>query len=91
MAEQKKGLGLKGTTNIATPELAKKEELKTTVINDEIVEKTVQQIHSTTTKMIRLSLDVTPDMYDKIKRKQLDKKKKTTREYLLDLIETDIA
>ncbi|MCU0469361.1 MAG: hypothetical protein MUF58_12240 [Arcicella sp.] len=91
MAEPKKGLGLKGTTNLATPELAKKESLKSTVPNDEIVEKTVQQIHNSSSKMVRLSFDVTPEMYDKIKRKQLDKGLKTTRQYLLDLVETDIA
>lgn len=88
MAEFKKGLGLKTTTNISTLELAKKKDLKSSVINNEMVDKTVQQIHSI--KMTRLSLDVSPELYDAIKRKQLDKKFKTTRDYILSLIEKDL-
>jgi rRNA maturation endonuclease Nob1 len=92
MVEQKNGLGLKGTTNLslASSELAKKELLKISAVNNEAVEKVVQNIHSTGSKLTRLSLDVTAEMYDSIKRKQLDKKFKTTRDYLTDLVEKDI-
>jgi hypothetical protein len=91
--ELKKGLGLKGTTNInlVPSELAKKEFLKVSAVNDDIVEKAVQNMHSVTAKLTRLSLDVSPEMYDSIKRKQLDKRFKTTRDYLLDLIKKDLA
>ena len=71
-------------------ELEKKTELKQTVINEDKIDNTVKKIHSVTTKLTRLSLDVSPEVYDKIKRKQLDKGFKTTREYLLELIENDL-
>ena len=95
----KTGLGLKSVTNLTSAsksldtkpnELEKKTELKQTVINEDKIDNTVKKIHSVTTKLTRLSLDVSPEVYDKIKRKQLDKGFKTTREYLLELIENDL-
>lgn len=90
MADQKKDFGLKGTTNTANPKPALKQELESNIINDETVENIVQKVHSSTSKLIRLSLDVTPEMYDAIKRKQIDKKYKTTRDYIISLITTDV-
>jgi predicted DNA binding CopG/RHH family protein len=95
----KTGLGLKSVTNLKRDpksldtkpnELEKKTELKQTVINEDKIDNTVKKIHSVTTKLTRLSLDVSSEVYDKIKRKQLDKGFKTTREYLLELIENDL-
>lgn len=95
----KTGLGLKSVTNLTrdpkvldkkTNELVKKIDLKQTVINEETIDNTVKKIHSSNTKLTRLSLDVSAEVYDKIKRKQLDTGIKTTREYLLKLIENDL-
>lgn len=93
MTELKKGLGLKETTNLSLipTELAKKETLKISAVNDDIIDKVVQNMHNASAKLTRLSLDVTAEMYDSIKRKQLDKRFKTTRDYLLDLIKKDLV
>lgn len=89
MAE-KKGLGLMGTTNITSKGLPPKEKVKSSTIDVDTINETAKSIHKSNTKMVRLSLDVSPEMYDKIKRKQLDKGIKTTREYLVQLVTQDI-
>lgn len=95
----KTSLGLKSVTNLTrdpktlekkTNELVKKTVLKQTVINEDTIDSTVKKIHSGASKLTRLSLDVSSQVYNKIKRKQLDTGIKTTREYLLRLIENDL-
>lgn len=86
----KKGLGLLGTTNITRKPLATKGKIKSSDVDTIAVEQITKSIHNEKSKMVRLSLDVSPEMYDKIKRKQLDMGIKTTREYLLKLLTQDI-
>jgi hypothetical protein len=54
------------------------------------VEKAVQRIHSNSGKVTRLSLDVSAELYPALKMRQIQKGFKTTRAYLLALVEADL-
>ncbi|MFY7829141.1 MAG: hypothetical protein ACOVQ4_18575 [Flectobacillus sp.] len=84
--DNKSNIGLRNVSNL----LPKKVELKTTEIDVKTTDKVVQKIHSTQGKQTRLSVDVPEELYQPIKIRQLTKGYKTTREYILDLINKDL-
>ena len=86
-AAEKSATGLKNVIN-----LPKKEgELKKSEIDIKEAEKAVQHLHSTQGKVTRLSIDVPETWFVPIKNKQYKKGFKTTRDYVLSLIEKDLA
>jgi hypothetical protein len=85
--ENKSGLGLRSVSNL----LPKKVVLKESEIDIKTTDKVVQKIHSTQGKQTRLSIDLPEEMYTPLKVRQLTKGFKTTRDYILDLIEKDLA
>ncbi len=67
-----------------------KKEIRTEPVEVEKTEKAVQAIHSGKGKVVRLSLDVDEELYKQLKIHQIRRGFKTTREYLLHLINDDI-
>lgn len=82
-----KNLGLRNVSNL----LPKKVALKESEVDVKTTDKVVQKIHSTQGKLTRLSIDLPEEMYTPLKVRQLTKGFKTTRDYILDLIEKDLA
>ena len=66
------------------------EHTKSKTIEINKTEKAVQNLHSTKGKVVRISLDVPEELYPELKIRQIKRGFKTTREYLLDLINKDI-
>ena len=76
----------------AQTELSKKVAIKkTTLIEDEKIDKATKKIHSkrNTEKSIRFTMDIPEDMYYEIKMVMIKKKIKTMKEYFLMLSEKD--
>lgn len=85
--DNKNNLGLRSVSNL----LPKKVELKQSEVDVKTTDKVVQKIHSTQGKLTRLSIDLPEEMYTPLKVRQLTKGFKTTRDYILDLINSDLA
>lgn len=85
--ENKSNLGLRSVSNL----LPKKIELKNSEVDIKTTDRVVQKIHSTQGKLTRLSIDLPEEMYKPLKVRQLTKGFRTTRDYVLDLIENDLA
>jgi len=84
--EKENKFGLKKAINMPA-----KKELKTPEpIEVDRTEKAVQSIHSTKGKVTRISLDVPNELYPELKMRQIKRGFKTTRDYLLDLVNKDI-
>ncbi len=87
MANHKKqSLGLKGSIN-----LPKKMELVSKEIDEKDTDKIVNKIHNSSGKAVRLSIDCPEELYKSIKISQINKGFKTTKDYILSLIERDLS
>jgi hypothetical protein len=85
--DNKSNLGLRSVSNL----LPKKVALKESEVDVKTTDKVVQKIHSTQGKLTRLSIDLPEELYTPLKVRQLTKGFKTTRDYILDLINNDLA
>lgn len=68
-------------------QLPKKQAIKQSVVAD--VSPSVERLHSK--EVVRLSLDVPTDLYEELKSHHFKKGYRTTRAYLLALIERDLS
>ena len=85
--DNKNNLGLRSVSNL----LPKKVELKESEVDVKTTDKVVQKIHSTQGKLTRLSIYLPEELYTPLKVRQLTKGFKTTRDYILDLINNDLV